>query len=125
EQRNPLAVAEKVPSTFIRDNTSLTQNVTVDIIRGLKFKTSIYGTFSNREQTYYQPKSFSSATPRRDDGRYQQYRSSHVVQENTLRYNRLLKKHRINAVLRQSIEKWATNQILQYGEDFVDPNVTP
>lgn len=125
EQRNPLAVAEKVPSTFIRDNTSLTQNVTVDIIRGLKFKTSIYGTFSNREQTYYQPKSFSSATPRRDDGRYQQYRSSHVVQENTLSYNRLLKKHRINAVLGQSIEKWATNQILQYGEDFVDPNVTP
>src|SRR5690606_4394510 len=36
-----------------------------------------------------------------------------------------LKKHRISAVLGQSIEKWSTDEILHYGEDFVDPNVTP
>jgi len=125
EQRNPLAVAEKVPATFDRNTTTLTQNVTAELLKGLKFKTSVYATVSKFEQSYYQPKTFSSSTPRRDDGRYQQQLSNHFVNENTLSYNRLLKKHRISAVLGQSIEKWSTDEILHYGEDFVDPNVTP
>src|SRR5690606_2192662 len=125
EQRNPLAVAEKVPATFNRNNTTLTQNVTAELLKGLKFKTSVYATVSKFEQSYYQTKTFSNSTPRRDDGRYQQRLSNHFVNENTLSYNRLLKKHRISAVLGQSIEKWSTDEILHYGEDFVDPNVTP
>src|SRR5690606_1503590 len=72
EMRNPLAMAEKVPINFFQDRITLNQFVSADLMEGLTLRTSLYMSFDKTKQSSFQPKTFDSATPRRDFGKFRQ-----------------------------------------------------
>lgn len=125
EMRNPLAMAEKVPITFLQNNFTLNQFISAELAKGLNLRTSVYTNFSTLKQSSFQGKQFDSATPQRDFGKFDQNGTNKFVNENTLTFNTKLKKHRIGAVLGQSIERDLSERIMLYGEGFIDSKITP
>lgn len=125
EMRNPLAMAEKVPIDFFQDRITLNQFVSADLMEGLTLRTSLYMSFDKTKQSSFQPKSFDSATPRRDFGKFRQGDGKKFVNENTLSYDKKIDKHRIGIVLGQSIERDFRENIRLEGENHIDSKVTP
>ena len=125
EMRNPLAMAEKVPINFFQDRITLNQFVSADLMEGLTLRTSLYMSFDKTKQSSFQPKTFDSATPRRDFGKFRQGDVNKFVNENTLSYDKKIDKHRIGVVLGQAIERDFSENIRLEGENHIDSKVTP
>src|SRR5690606_28331835 len=70
EMRNPLAMAEKIPITFLQNMVTLNQFISAELTKGLTLRTSVYTNFSKVQQSSFQSKEFDSATPRRDFGKF-------------------------------------------------------
>src|SRR5690606_18760223 len=125
EMRNPLAMAQKVPIGFFRRMITLNQYVSAELAKGLTLRTSLYTNISRVKQSSFQPKAFDSATPRRDFGKFSQNESNKLVNENTLTFDRKFGKHRVGAVIGQSIERNFSESIRLDGENYIDSKVTP
>ncbi len=125
EMRNPLAMAQKVPIGFFRKMITLNQYISAELMKGLTLRTSLYANIATIKQSSFQPKTFDSATPRRDFGKFSQNEANKLVNENTLTYDRKFGKHRIGAVVGQSIERDFSESIRLDGENYIDSKVTP
>lgn len=125
EMRNPLAMAQKVPISFFRRAVTFNQYVSAELARGLTLRTSLYTNISTVKQSSFQPKEFDSATPRRDFGKYSENTANKLVNENTLTYDRKFGKHRLGAVIGQSIERDFSENLRLEGENYIDSKVTP
>src|SRR5690606_27264276 len=125
EMRNPLAMAEKIPITFSQKIITLNQYISAEIIKNLTFRTSAYMNFSTVKQNSFQGEEFDSASPRRAIGKFSENQPYKFVNENTLTYNRKIKKHSLGAVLGQSLERDFSETIRLEGEGYVDSKITP
>ncbi len=125
EQRNPLALAEKVPHSFNQKNYIINQTLTATIAKYFTLNTRLSLNTRGAEQSSYQPKYFDSNNPPRDIGKFYTSDSRTFMNENTLQYLRTIKKHRINALIGQSIQSDMTETIYLNGENYIDPIVTP
>lgn len=125
EMRNPLAMAEKIPINFSQKIITLNQYISAEIIKNLTFRTSAYMNFSTVKQNSFQGEEFDSATPRRAIGKFSENQPYKFVNENTLTYNRKIKKHSLGAVLGQSLERDFSETIRLEGEGYVDSKITP
>lgn len=125
EMRNPLAMAQKVPIDFSRNRVTLNQFVSADLMDGLTLRTSLFASFDKTTQSSFQPKTFDSATPRRDFGKFRQGDVQAFVNENTLSYDKKINRHRIGVVLGQSLERHFSENLRLDGENHIDSKVTP
>lgn len=125
EGRNPLAMSEKMPINFSQNRITLNQFVSAELITGLTLRTSLYTSFQKTKQSSFQPKTFSSATPRADLSKFSQSEPYKFVNENTLSYDKRIDRHRISAVLGQSIERDFSEAIRLDGQNHIDSKITP
>ncbi len=125
EMRNPLAMAEKIPITFAQRTLTLNQFVSAELMKGLIARASLYTNISRVKQSSFQGEEFDSASPRRSYGKFSQTEGNKFVNENTLSYNKNLKKHKIGAVLGMSIERDFSESIRLNGEGYIDPKINP
>lgn len=125
EQRNPLALAEKVPHSFNQHNYTINQTLSATIAKRFTLNTRVSIDTRGTEQSSYQPKFFDSNNPPRDVGKFYTSDRRTLMNENTLQYTRAIKKHRINALVGQSIQADLSEDIYLNGENYVDPIITP
>lgn len=125
EQRNPLALAKKVPHLFKQYNYSINQTFSANIAKKLSLNTRVSINTRGTEQSSYQPKYFDSNNPPRDFGKFYTSESKSLMNENTMQYSTLINKHRITALLGQSIQADMSEDIQLNGENYIDPLITP
>lgn len=125
EQRNPLALAKKVPNTFKRNHFSINQSLTATLAK--YYTISTRASISNRktQQSSYRPKIFDSNKPPRDIGKFYTTDSRTLMNENTINYLRALRKHRISVLLGQSLQADLSETTYLNGEQYIDPVITP
>ena len=127
ESRNPLALAKKFPINFKRKQIILNQYVNFSIIKGLDFKISVSGDFSNYKQKSFLSKDFDSnqtVAARKDTGKYLQSEANNFLNENTLTYTKKFRGHTLSAVLGQSLQINHGESIYLNGENYVDASIT-
>lgn len=123
EQRNPLAVATKVPIHFKRRWLTMNQYIQINLTKGLNLRVSVSGDISKTNQDSFMPKEFDSNTPARDNGKFRQSESQSFLNENTLSYNGKIKSHHLNVVLGQSFQQDRTEAIVLNGNGYIDKSV--
>ena len=123
EQRNPLAVATKVPIHFKRRWFTMNQYIQINLMKGLDLRVSVSGDISRTNQDSFMPKEFDSNTPARDNGKFRQSEGQTFLNENTLSYNGKFKSHRLNVVLGQSLQQDKTETITLNGNGYIDKSV--
>lgn len=123
EQRNPLAVATKVPIHFKRRWLTMNQYIQINLMKGLNLRVSVSGDISKTNQDSFMPKEFDSNTPARDNGKFRQSESQSFLNENTLSYNGKIKSHHLNVVLGQSFQQDRTEAIVLNGNGYIDKSV--
>lgn len=127
-QRNPLALALKVPIQFNREWIILSQYVNWTITKGLDIKTTVSTDISNTDQSSYTPRDFDSNTnvdARRDIGQFSKDENRSFLNENILTYSGKFKNHGVNAVLGHSISYNRRYGVTLNGQDFIDEFVRP
>ena len=125
EQRNPVALAQKVPHVFKQESQSINQSISASLFKGFTFRTRASINQNTVEQSSFRPKSFDSNNPPRDIGRYNVRFTKALMNENTLDYALRKKKHRLNALIGQSIQANYSETINLNGENYIDQIVTP
>ncbi|MGV8095808.1 MAG: SusC/RagA family TonB-linked outer membrane protein [Mangrovibacterium sp.] len=125
EMRNPLAVAKKVPISFIQNQIILNQFLQANFSKNLTLRVSVSANIGKVKQTSFQPKEFDSATPARDFGKFYQTDSRDFINENTLTYSRKFHKHKIGIVLGQSLQTDNDERIDLQGQGYIDSKITP
>lgn len=125
EQRNPIALAMKVPHLFKQENYSINQSISATLAKNLTFRTRVSINQRAVEQSSYRPKDFDSNTPRRDLGKFNVRYTKNMMNENTLNYSYRKKSHRLTALLGQSVQADLSEIITLNGENYIDPVVTP
>ena len=127
-QRNPLALALKVPIQFKRDWIILSQYVNWTILKGLELRSSISTDMSDITQSSYTPRDFDSNTnvaARRDIGLYSKDETKSFLNENTLTYTLKMKDHSLNAVLGHSVSYNSRYGVTLNGQDYIDEYIRP
>lgn len=124
EQRNPVALALKVPHNFKQESYSINQSISAILAKNLTFRTRVSLSERSVEQSSYRPKDFDSNTPRRDIGKYNIRYTKNMMNENTLNYSYRNKSHRLTALLGQSVQADLSEIINLNGENYIDPIVT-
>ena len=127
-QRNPLALALRVPIQFDRDWIILSQYVNWTIVKGLDFRTTVSTDMSDITQSSYTPRDFDSNTKeyaRVDVGKYSKDENKSFLNENTLTYNYKKNKHSISTVLGHSLTYRSRYTVRLDGSDYIDANIRP
>jgi TonB-dependent starch-binding outer membrane protein SusC len=127
-QRNPLALALKVPIQFNREWIILSQYVNWTIFKGLDLRSTVSTDMSFIEQSSYTPRDFDSNTTadaRRDIGRFSKDENKSFLNENILTYNKKIKEHGINAVLGHSVSYNYRYGVTLDGQDYIDEFIRP
>ncbi len=128
EQRNPLALALRVPIQFNRDWIVLSQYVNWTIFKGLDLRSTVSTDMNDVTQSSYTPRDFDSNTnveARRDAGKYTKDESKSFLNENILTYSLKNKNHSLNAVLGHSISFNSNYDITLNGMDYIDEQIRP
>lgn len=125
EMRNPLAMAKKVPISFLQNRITLNQYISADLAKGLNLRVSVSTNIGKVKQSSFQSKDFDSATPRRDFGKFYQSASKNFINENILSYTWKKNNHKVGVVLGQSLQTDFSERINLNGEGYIDSKVTP
>lgn len=128
DARNPLALALHVPINYKRQGIVLNQSIAAEITKGLVLKTSVSTNITIDQQESYTPRDFSSATSalRVDVHKFSKTFGQNVLNENTLSFNRTFaKKHRVSALLGQSLSFNRAEDYTLSGQDYMDEQVLP
>ncbi len=125
EMRNPLAVAQKVPISFLHNRITFNQYISAELFEGFSLRSSISVDVERINQSSFQPKEFDSNTPPRDIGKFYQNDSRSLINENTMNYKKKMGSHRMSAIVGQSLQTDLSARINLNGQGYIDSQITP
>lgn len=127
--QNPIALANQVDNKMDQYRLTFSNSLEYDILKNLKFKTTLGGDFSQNVRTYYRPKSLSYRTEPAPTtffnyGSVFNSTSINVLWDNTVEYkNTFAEKHDLNVVLGTSMQKETNRNSTAEGRNFATDNV--
>jgi len=127
--QNPLALANQVDNKMDQYRLTFSNNLEYNILKNLKFKTTLGGDFSQNIRTYYRPKSLSYRTEKAPTtyfnyGSVFNSNSVNILWDNTVEYkNTFADKHDLNIVLGTSMQKETNKNTTAEGRNFATDNV--